>query len=81
MDITSALQNIQRGRKAILFLGAGFSNVSNNVIGLPTPSASQLAERILQHLKIQEQLRWALQWTNCAKNCLRERHLILSKTN
>jgi hypothetical protein len=52
MDITSAISAIQAKRKAILFLGAGFSNASPNALDLPTPSGSQLSERILARLKI-----------------------------
>jgi hypothetical protein len=52
MDITDALQYIQSNRKAVLFLGAGFSNAAKNRLNLATPSASQLAARILKHLKI-----------------------------
>lgn len=52
MDIETALQNIQQNRRAILFLGAGFSSVTKNKLGTSTPSGSQLADRILQHIKI-----------------------------
>ncbi len=52
MDLASAIRNIQHRRKAILFLGAGFSNASKNILGEPTPSASQLADRILRRLGI-----------------------------
>lgn len=53
MNIETALQNIQSNRKTILFLGAGFSNAAKNLIGLSTPSGSQLSDRILQHIKIE----------------------------
>ena len=52
MDLATALQNIQANRKAILFLGAGFSNSAKNLVGLSTPSGTQLAARILEFLKI-----------------------------
>jgi hypothetical protein len=52
MDITTALQNVQANRKAVLFLGAGFSNPTNNLLGLQVPSASQLAARIIDKLGI-----------------------------
>jgi hypothetical protein len=52
MDLATAIRNIQPKRKAVLFLGAGFSGITENVLGEPTPSASQLAERILKHLGI-----------------------------
>ena len=52
MDLETAIRNIQSKRKAILFLGAGFSNEAKNELGLPTPAGSQLADRILSYLKI-----------------------------
>lgn len=52
MDLATAIRNIQSRRKAILFLGAGFSNAAKNELGIPTPAGSQLADRILRHLNI-----------------------------
>jgi hypothetical protein len=52
MDLTDALQYIQKNRRAVLFLGAGFSNSTKNQLGLETPSGSQLSSRILERLKI-----------------------------
>lgn len=52
MNISSAIAQIRSGRKAILFLGAGFSNDTINVAGTSTPSSLQLADRILRRLQI-----------------------------
>jgi hypothetical protein len=52
MDLATAIRNIQPKRKAILFLGAGFSNVAKNELGMSTPAGSQLADRILKRLNI-----------------------------
>ncbi len=52
MDLATAISNIRPNRKAILFLGAGFSNASKNILDAPTPSGTQLAARILERLKI-----------------------------
>ena len=52
MDLVTAVRNIRSTRKALLFLGAGFSNAAENELGLPTPAGSQLAARILTHLGI-----------------------------
>lgn len=53
MDLSDALQYIQANRKVILFLGAGFSNAATNRLDLPTPSASQLSNRILKRLELE----------------------------
>lgn len=52
MNLQNAIGNIRANRKAILFLGAGFSNGSLNKTGKPTPSSGQLSDLILQHLNI-----------------------------
>jgi hypothetical protein len=52
MNLASAVANIRANRKAILFLGAGFSNGALNQVGEPTPSSNQLAKLILEYLNI-----------------------------
>lgn len=54
MDIGAAVANVRRDRKAILFLGAGFSNDATNIAGGPTPSSKQLSKTILDRYSISD---------------------------
>jgi len=47
-----AVSRIGLGRKAVLFLGAGFSNAAKNLAGSSTPASKQLSARILDKLEI-----------------------------